>query len=173
MSKSVRISLDAMGGDHGPSVTVPGAALALERHPGLAFLMFGDEALLRPLVEATPRLRDAVEIRHTTVAVQMDEKPSQAVLSGRGKSSMWMALQAVRDGEAEAAVSAGNTGALMAMAKICLKMMAPIERPAIAAMWPTIRGESIVLDVGASIGADAAHLARPLPRTARRSGRVP
>ena len=88
----------------------------------------------------------------------MDEKPSQAIRSGRGKSSMWRAIQAVRDGEADAAVSAGNTGALMAMAKICLKTMAQVERPAIAAMWPTLRGESIVLDVGATIGADASHL---------------
>ena len=77
---------------------------------------------------------------------------------GRGKSSMWRAVQAVRDGEADAAVSAGNTGALMATAKVCLKTMAHIERPAIAAMWPTMRGESIVLDVGATIGADAGHL---------------
>jgi glycerol-3-phosphate acyltransferase PlsX len=158
MPKTVRISLDAMGGDHGPSVIVPGAALSLERHPDLRFLIFGDEAAIAPLVEENPKLKEAVEVRHSTVAVQMDAKPSQAVRAGRGKSSMWMALQAVRDGEADAAVSAGNTGALMAMAKICLKMMAPIERPAIAAMWPTTRGESVVLDVGASIGADATHL---------------
>jgi phosphate acyltransferase len=92
------------------------------------------------------------------VAVSMDDKPSQAVRAGRGKSSMWRAVQAVRDGHADAAVSAGNTGALMAMSKICLKTMAHVERPAIAAVWPTTRGESIVLDVGASIGADAAHL---------------
>jgi glycerol-3-phosphate acyltransferase PlsX len=158
MAKLVRISLDAMGGDHGPSVVVPGAALALERHPQQRFLMFGDENALRPLVEAHPKLKDAVEIRHTDFVVRMDEKPSQAVRSGRWKSSMWQAIQAVRDGEADAAVSAGNTGALMAMSKICLKTMAPIERPAIAAMWPTLRGESIVLDVGATIGADASHL---------------
>ena len=88
----------------------------------------------------------------------MDEKPSVAIRTGRGKSSMWQAIQAVRDGDSDACVSAGNTGALMAMAKICLKTMATIERPAIAAMWPTTRGESIVLDVGATIGADAGHL---------------
>jgi glycerol-3-phosphate acyltransferase PlsX len=158
MAKIVRISLDAMGGDHGPSVVVPGAALALERHPQQRFLMFGDEKALKPLVEAHERLKNAVEIRHTDFVVRMDEKPSQAVRSGRWKSSMWQAIQAVRDGEADAAVSAGNTGALMAMSKICLKTMAPIERPAIAAMWPTLRGESIVLDVGATIGADASHL---------------
>ena len=158
MSDSVCISLDAMGGDHGPSTVVPGAAIARERHPGTTFLMFGDEAMVRPLVEAEPRLKDAVEIRHTTVAVAMDDKPSQAVRSGRGKSSMWRAIQAVRDGEAQAAVSAGNTGALMAMSKICLKTMTGIERPAIACLWPTLRGESIVLDVGATLGTDAEHL---------------
>jgi glycerol-3-phosphate acyltransferase PlsX len=158
MSKPVRISLDAMGGDHGPSVVVPAAAMALERHPGLRFLVFGDEALLKPLIDDRPNLKGAAEIRHTTVAVRMDDKPSQALRAGRWKSSMWQAIQAVRDGEADAAVSAGNTGALMAMAKICLKTIAHIERPAMACMWPTTRGESIVLDVGASIGADATHL---------------
>jgi glycerol-3-phosphate acyltransferase PlsX len=158
MSKPVRISLDAMGGDHGPSVVIPGAALALERHPNLRFLMFGNETVIEPLLERHPTLRAATEIRHTEMAVSMDEKPSQAIRSGRGKSSMWRAIQAVRDGESDAVVSAGNTGALMAMAKICLKTMAHVERPAIAAMWPTLRGESIVLDVGATIGADAEHL---------------
>ncbi|ACA20496.1 fatty acid/phospholipid synthesis protein PlsX [Methylobacterium sp. 4-46] len=158
MSQRVRISLDAMGGDHGPTTVVPGAAIARERHPETTFLMFGDEAVLRPMVEAEPRLAGAVEIRHASLAIGMDEKPSQAVRAGRGKSSMWKAIQAVRDGEAEAAVSAGNTGALMAMSKICLKTMAQIERPAIACLWPTVRGESVVLDVGATIGTDAEHL---------------
>ena len=95
---------------------------------------------------------------HTEVAVKMDEKPSQALRHGRWKSSIWLTLDAVRKGEADAAVSAGNTGALMAMAKFNLKTIEGIERPAIAALWPTLRGESIVLDVGASIGADAKHL---------------
>ncbi|MGY2050930.1 phosphate acyltransferase PlsX [Methylobacterium sp. JK268] len=158
MSQRVRISLDAMGGDHGPSTVVPGAAIARERRPETSFLLFGDEAVLAPMVAAEPRLAGAVEIHHTSVAVAMDDKPSQAVRAGRGKSSMWRAIQAVRDGEAEAAVSAGNTGALMAMSKICLKTMAGIERPAIACLWPTVRGESVVLDVGATIGTDAEHL---------------
>ncbi|WP_264046621.1 phosphate acyltransferase PlsX [Methylobacterium flocculans] len=158
MSQRVCISLDAMGGDHGPTTVVPGAAIARERHPEMRFLMFGDEAILAPLVAAEPRLKGAVEIRHTTVAITMDDKPSQAVRSGRGKSSMWRAIQAVKDGEADAAVSAGNTGALMAMSKICLKTLAGIERPAIACLWPTVRGESVVLDVGATIGTDAEHL---------------
>src|ERR687897_1237193 len=158
MPKPVRISLDAMGGDHGPSVVIPGAALALERHPDLSFLMFGNETVIAPLLDKHPRLKAATELRHTEMAISMDEKPSQAIRMGRGKSSMWRAVQAVRDGEADATVSAGNTGALMATAKVCLKTMAHIERPAIAAMWPTMRGESIVLDVGATIGADAGHL---------------
>ncbi|MCJ2011270.1 phosphate acyltransferase PlsX [Methylobacterium sp. J-076] len=158
MSDRVRISLDAMGGDHGPATVVPGAALARERHPGMTFLLFGDEAILAPLVAKEPRLKDCVEIRHTTIAVAMDDKPSQAVRQGRGKSSMWQAIQAVRDGQADACVSAGNTGALMAMSKICLKTMSGIERPAIACLWPTVRGESVVLDVGATIGTDAEHL---------------
>jgi glycerol-3-phosphate acyltransferase PlsX len=158
MPQPVRISLDAMGGDVGPAVVVPGAALALERHPEMRFLMVGDEAVLKPLIAAHPKLGPAVEIRHSDMVVRMDDKPTQALRAGRWKSSMWMAIQAVRDGEADAAVSAGNTGALMAMSKVCLKMMDPIERPAIAAIWPTIRGESIVLDVGATIGADASNL---------------
>jgi glycerol-3-phosphate acyltransferase PlsX len=158
MSKPVRISLDAMGGDHGPSVVIPGAALALERHPDIRFLIFGDERLINPLLDKHPSLRGATEIRHTDVAVRMEDKPSQALRTGRWKSSMWQALQAVRDGHADAAVSAGNTGALMAMAKFCLKTMRHIQRPAIAGLWPTVRGESIVLDIGATIGADALHL---------------
>lgn len=158
MPQPVRISLDAMGGDSGPSVVVPGAARALERHPEMRFLLVGDEKVLTPLLGSHPALQAASTIKHADVTVAMDAKPSQALRSGRWKSSMWLAIQAVRDGEADAAVSAGNTGALMAMAKVCLKTMAHIERPAIAAIWPTTRGESIVLDVGASIGADAEHL---------------
>lgn len=147
-----------MGGDHGPSVVIPGAALALERHPDVRFLLFGNEQVLTPILNGYPALKAVSEIRHTEIAIGMDEKPSQAIRMGRGRSSMWKTVQAVRDGEADAAVSAGNTGALMATAKICLKTMAHIERPAIACMWPTLRGESIVLDVGATIGADAGHL---------------
>ena len=158
MTNPVKISLDVMGGDHGASVVVPGAALALERHPDLRFLMFGDESVIAPLLDKHPALKAVSEVRHTDVAIRMDDKPSQALRSGRWKSSMWRAIQAVRDGEAEGAVSAGNTGALMAMAKVCLKTMAHIERPVIAALWPTLRGESIVLDVGATIGATADHL---------------
>ncbi|TVR10092.1 MAG: phosphate acyltransferase PlsX [Salinarimonadaceae bacterium] len=157
MTKSVRISIDAMGGDHGPGVLIPGAALALERHPEMRFLIFGEEKHVVPVLDAHPALKAASEFRHADVSVKMDEKPSQALRIGRYKSSMWRAIQAVREGEADACVSAGNTGALMAMSMFCLKTMSQVERPAIAAIWPTVRGESIVLDVGASIGADASH----------------
>src|SRR5205814_9608974 len=131
----------------------------LERHPDTESVLFGDEAAIRPLVEQRPRLKAASRLVHTEVVVKMDDKPSQALRRGRWKSSMWLAIDAVKKGEADAAVSAGNTGALMAMAKFHLRTMAGIERPAIAALWPTLKGESVVLDVGASIGADAQHLA--------------
>ena len=158
MPQKVRIALDAMGGDHGASVVVPGAAVSLARHPDTEFILYGDRALIEPLLEAHPKLRAAARVVHTDVAVKMDEKPSQALRHGRWKSSMWLAIDAVKKGEADVVVSAGNTGALMAMAKFHLKTMPGIERPAIAALWPTLRGESIVLDLGATIGADARHL---------------
>ena len=158
MSKTIRIALDAMGGDHGPSVVVPGADLALARHPDATFVLVGDRAKIEPLLEAHPRLKASARLVHTDVAVRMDDKPSQALRNGRWKSSMWLAIDAVKKGEADVAVSAGNTGALMAMAKFHLRTMPGIERPAIAAAWPTLTGECIVLDLGASIGADAEHL---------------
>jgi glycerol-3-phosphate acyltransferase PlsX len=158
MPDKVRIALDAMGGDHGPAVVVAGAALALQRHPGSEFLLFGNSALISPLVDAQPQLKAASRVIHTDVAVRMDDKPSQALRYGRWKSSMWLAIEAVKQHEADLVVSGGNTGALMAMAKFELKMLPGIDRPAIAALWPTLRGESVVLDLGASIGADAAHL---------------
>jgi glycerol-3-phosphate acyltransferase PlsX len=158
MPQKVRIALDAMGGDHGPSVVVSGADLALTQHPDSEFLLFGDGAKIEPLLVAHPRLKAAARLVHTEIAVRMDDKPSQALRSGRWKSSMWLAIDALKKGDADVAVSAGNTGALMAMAKFDLKTMPGIERPAIAALWPTLKGESVVLDLGASIGADAEHL---------------
>jgi len=158
VNEPVRIAIDAMGGDHGPETILPGAMRAMERHPDIRFLFFGDEKRLRPLLEASPRLAKVSSLRHTDVAVRMEDKPSQALRAGRRVSSMWLAIEAVKKGEADAAFSAGNTGALMAMSKLCLHMMPHIDRPAIAAIWPTVRGESIVLDVGATIGANAQHL---------------
>ena len=147
-----------MGGDDGPGVVVPGAALAAERHPGFHFLLFGDEAKIKPLLANYPRLTPVASIRHTDVAIAMDDKPSQALRRGRGKSGMWLTIDAVKRGEAHAAVSAGNTGALMAMSRFVLRTLPGIERPAIACLWPTLRGESVVLDVGATVGADARQL---------------
>ena len=131
MSKPVRISLDAMGGDHGPSVVVPGAALALERHPGMRFLMFGDEAAHRSRCSARTRCckRRGRGPPHRRGGRGWTTSRARRCARGRGKSSMWQAIQAVRDGQADAAVSAGNTGALMAMAKFCLKTMAAHRAP--------------------------------------------
>jgi glycerol-3-phosphate acyltransferase PlsX len=147
-----------MGGDHGPSVVVAAAEIALTRRPDTQYLLFGDAALIAPLLDARPRLRAKAQVVHCDVAIKMTDKPSQALRQGRRVSSMWRAIEAVKRGEADCAVSAGNTGALMAMAKVCLHTLPMIERPALAVMWPTMRGESLVLDVGASIGADARHL---------------
>jgi phosphate acyltransferase len=160
MPDKVRIALDAMGGDRGASVVLPGADISLTRHPDIEFVLFGDRAVIEPLLDRLPRLKAKSRVVHTEVSIRMDDKPSQALRYGRWKSSMWLALDAVKKHEADAAVSAGNTGALMAMARFNLKMIEGIERPALAALWPTVRGESIVLDLGASIGADEAHLIR-------------
>jgi len=158
MPQKVRIALDAMGGDVGASVVVPGAAISLTRHPGIEFLLFGDHALIDPQLEKHPALKAVSRVVHTDVAVSMHDKPSQALRRGRKTSSMWLAIDAVKKGEADVAVSAGNTGALMAMARFNLRMLRGIDRPAIAAVWPTIRGDSVVLDLGATIGGDAHHL---------------
>ncbi|TDH38980.1 phosphate acyltransferase PlsX [Pseudohoeflea suaedae] len=154
----VRISVDLMGGDHGPSVTIPGAALALERHPDIRFVLHGLAAECEPILEKYQPLKQASTFVPAEMAVAMDEKPSQALRQGRYRSSMWRAIESVKNGDADVCISAGNTGALMAMSKFCLRTMANIERPAIAAIWPTMRGESIVLDVGATVGADAQQL---------------
>jgi glycerol-3-phosphate acyltransferase PlsX len=153
-----RISIDAMGGDHGPKVVLPGLNKVVERRPEIRFVIFGRREVIDPLLETMPALKAASEVVHCEIAVGSDEKPSQALRHGRGKSSMWRAIEAIKEGQAEVCVSAGNTGALMAMSKFCLRTMAGIDRPAIAAIWPNLRSESIVLDVGATIGADASQL---------------
>ncbi len=158
MGSPITIALDAMGGDFGPSVVIPAAALSLIRHPDTSYIIFGREAEIRAQMSENSPLASVSRIVHTDVAIAMDDKPSQALRHGRRTSSMWLALEAVRNGEAQAAVSAGNTGALMAMAKFCLRTLPGIERPAIAALWPTLASESVVLDVGANVGADARSL---------------
>src|SRR5471032_74122 len=158
MPQKVRIALDAMGGDIGASVVVPGAAISLSRHPDTEFLLFGDSVLIEPQLARHPALKAASRVIHTDVAVSMNDKPSQALRHGRKTSSMWLAIDAVKRGDAGVAVSAGNTGALMAMARFCLRTLPGVDRPAIAAVWPTMRGDSVVLDLGATIGGDAHHL---------------
>ena len=158
MPQKVRIALDAMGGDVGASVVIPGAAISLNRHPDTEFLLYGDSKLIDEQLAKYPALKAASRVVHTDVTVSMHDKPSQALRRGRKTSSMWLAIDAVKKGEADVAVSAGNTGALMAMARFHLHTMPGIDRPAIAGVWPTARGDSVVLDLGASIGGDAHHL---------------
>ena len=158
--ESIVISIDAMGGDHGPSVVVPAVAIALGRMPNLKlrFLLFGDEAKLNEELAKAPTARAVCEVRPTTLVIGMEDKPAHALRRGKG-SSLWNAVEAVKTGEAQAAVSAGNTGALMAISKLILRMVAKeLDRPAIVASWPTLRGVSAVLDVGANVTSDAAQL---------------
>ncbi len=157
MTANRTIALDAMGGDFGPDVVIPGAAISLTRQPNLSFIAFGKEPAIQAALAKHPALAAKTRIVHTDFAIASDEKPSQAMRRGKG-SSMWMALEAVKTGQAQAAVSGGNTGALMAMAKLILRPLPGIERPAIAALWPTVKGECIVLDVGANIGATSQQL---------------
>jgi glycerol-3-phosphate acyltransferase PlsX len=154
---NITLALDAMGGDRAPAMVLRGADIALERHPEARFLLFGDEARIAPLLAKLPRLAKATTLQHTEDVVLDDAKPSLALRTGR-KSSMRLAIDAVADGRADGVVSAGNTGALMAMAKFALKTLPGIDRPAIATLFPTRRGESVVLDLGANIECDAENL---------------
>ena len=157
MSERVTIALDAMGGDRAPGIVVRGAEIALQRHPDVHFLVFGVEDEVSPLLAKLPRLGKSVTLHHTSEVVAGDAKPSLALRTGR-QSSMRFAIDAVAEGRADGVVSAGNTGALMAMAKFALKMLPGIDRPAIASFFPTRRGESVMLDLGANVECDAENL---------------
>lgn len=146
-----------MGGDHGPSVTVPGVDIAARAAPDLRFLLHGDQVRINAELARLPAARAASEVRHTDKAIAMDEKPAQAMRRGKG-ASVWNAVESVKAGEAGAAVSAGNTGALMAISKLILRMAEGIARPAIVASWPTLNGVTAVLDVGANVECDAEQL---------------
>jgi glycerol-3-phosphate acyltransferase PlsX len=154
---TLAIALDAMGGDHAPQIVVAGADLARERNPELHFLMFGDQDQLAGLVRGRSQLAARTTIEHTADAVEPDAKPSHVLRQGRN-TSMRLAIDAVKDGRASAAVSAGNTGALMALAKFVLKTLPGIERPAIASLMPTRRSETVFLDLGANTECDADNL---------------
>jgi glycerol-3-phosphate acyltransferase PlsX len=146
-----------MGGDSGPGVVVAALARSAVRHPGVRFLLHGDEAQLKPLLTRRGKLAGRVEMRHSAETVRMDDKPSQVVRRGRN-TSMWRAIESLQKNEAEVAVSAGNTGALMAVSMFQLRMLDGIDRPAIAALWPTRKGQCVVLDVGANVESDAQQL---------------
>lgn len=153
------IALDAMGGDHAPASVLNGAAMALTRHPGSRFIFYGNRYLLEPTLASMPQLKSACEIVHTEKVIAGDDKPSLAVRRGKD-SSMWLAIESVKEGRACAVVSAGNTGALMAMSKLILRTLPGISRPAIAALFPTLRGECVMLDLGANVESDAQDLFR-------------
>jgi phosphate acyltransferase len=157
VNDSITIAVDAMGGDQAPAMVLQGADLALERDPTVRFLLFGDEVRVAPLLAKLPRLAAAATVHHTPDVVLGDAKPSVALRAGR-RSSMRLAIDAVADGRAGCIVSAGNTGALMAMAKTVLKTLPGIDRPAIAGLFPTRRGESVMLDLGANVECDAENL---------------
>ena len=154
----ITIALDAMGGDHGPSVTVPAAASFLARNPEAKIILVGQEPVLRAEMKtaglsSAPRVR----LQHADEVVAMDESVAVALRSKRD-SSMRVALDLVKSGEAEACVSAGNTGALMAISRFVLKMLPGVERPAIASMLPTRRGRTLMLDLGANVDCSPLHL---------------
>ncbi len=157
MSAEWVIALDAMGGDNAPAMVIRGAAAVAERHPQVRYLLFGDRARLEPLLRQHAALTTLTEIRHTTETISSDEKPGVALRKGRG-SSMRLAIDAVAAGEASAVVSAGNTGALMALAKFVLRTLPGIDRPAIASFFPSETGECVLLDLGANIECDANNL---------------
>jgi len=150
VSERLTIALDAMGGDHAPDAVVAGADIARLRCPEINYLFFGDEQRLKPLLAKLPDLERISTVHHTPDAISNDAKPAVALRAGRN-SSMRLAIDAVALGKAGCVVSAGNTGALMAMAKFVLKTLPGIDRPAIASFFPTLRGESVMLDLGANI----------------------
>lgn len=151
------IALDAMGGDVGPEVVVAGAEVARERYPGIRFRIYGQEGPVRAALAKAPRVAAEAEIIHAEGVVLGTDKPAQAIRRARS-TSMGQAIHALKAGEASAAVSAGNTGALMAMAKLALRTMDGIDRPALVALMPTLKSDSVVLDLGANTDCDAENL---------------
>lgn len=152
-----RVAVDVMGGDHGPSVTIPACVEAFRRNDSLKFKLYGDQAKIAPYLDQFPVFAQSCNVHHTTVMIENSTKPSQAIRMGK-ESSMRLALDAVANGEADCCVSAGNTGALMATSKLVLKCLPGIHRPAIASIFPTIKGQTLVLDLGANLHCGAENL---------------
>ncbi len=157
MPGAVTVSIDAMGGDNAPMTVVEGVALAAKKGDGARYLLHGDENAIHPLLDKNKGAAAVCEIRHTDTHVTMTDKPSEALRRARG-SSMWNAVESVKKGEAGIVVSAGNTGALMAISKVLLRMKKGVHRPAIAASWPTPKGYCVVLDIGANIECEETQL---------------
>ncbi|MEM9581137.1 MAG: phosphate acyltransferase, partial [Pseudomonadota bacterium] len=153
------LSIDAMGGDEGPAAVVAGIALFARKAENVGFILHGPKKTLAPLLAKRKSLTGLVEIRDVRDVVSMEDKPSQVVRSGKS-TSMWSAIEAVRNKEASVCVSCGNTGALMAMSMIRLRKLPGVYRPAIAILWPSRsdQGFNVMLDVGADIRADAKDL---------------
>ena len=158
MTGGPRIAIDAMGGDSGPAAMIAGAARAVRRDPELEFTIFGDERLVADELNRHGDVRSAVTVVHSPEAIAATEKPSQAIRRAR-TTSMGMAINAVKEAKADAAVSAGNTGAMMAMSKLALRTMPGIDRPALAALLPTLGSNDVImLDLGANTECDAQNL---------------
>jgi glycerol-3-phosphate acyltransferase PlsX len=156
-NSGVTLAIDAMGGDYGPESAIPGLALVHKEFPDIRFVVFGDENRIHPFLARYPDLRRVCEVVHTTKMVRNDEKPSAALRAGKD-TSMRLAIEAVQKGQAHAVVSSGNTGALMAMAKVVLRPIPGIHRPAIASVFPTLTGSTVMLDLGANVLVDAENL---------------
>ncbi len=154
MTQQITIAIDAMGGDFGPSVTIPAVANVLDKQGDIKFLIYGDKKLVEPLLNQHSKLKRTCEFIHTDIAVSSTDKPSRALRNGKG-SSMRLAIEAVKEGKADGVVSAGNTGALMVMSKLILKSLPGISRPAIAGVMPTVKDKTVMLDLGANLECDA------------------
>jgi len=158
MTARVTIAIDAMGGDHGAHVTVPAALEVLRQHANAKIILVGQREVLEPeLLKHRATLSERLAFHHASQTVEMDELPSQA-LRGKKDSSMRVAINLVKEGVADACVSAGNTGALMATARFVLKTLPGIDRPAIITALPTIKGHTHMLDLGANVDTTAEHL---------------
>lgn len=158
MAESLVLSIDGMGGDHAPDVVVEGVDIAARRSSDARFLIHGDAQRLNALLDRYPQAKAASQVRPAEKAIGMEVKATQALRQGKG-SSLWNAIQSVENGEANGIVSAGNTGALFAIAMFRLRKMDGIHRPALATRWPTMKGDyTVMLDVGANVEADGEQL---------------
>jgi phosphate acyltransferase len=157
VTRALTVSIDAMGGEAGPGAVVSALLKTIQRHSDVCFILHGDEARLKPLLARQPKLKDRATVRHAPGKVSMEDKPSHVLRRGKD-TSMWHTIQTLKAGDADVAISAGNTGALMAVSMFGLGIIEGISRPAIAVIFPTLKGQCIVLDVGANVTASEEQL---------------